>query len=160
IANECTRFWNSGAKRRPGGQTMKRVDRDLHANRRLNIEITPALAEGQSGLRNQDIVRDAGPITAGNGHLEEAGHNVISVLLIGGMDPLFHKEGRQISSRGWGALRPGGRDSRRCRKNDFGIVSRDELHSCPTRPAAAQQALRIALGTRAVLLVIEVPAKL
>src|SRR6516165_1775742 len=104
---------------------MKRVDRDLHANRGLNIEITPALAESQSGLRNQDIVRDAGPVTAWNGHLEEASDNVVSVLLIGGSEPVFQKEGRPISSRGLGAIRPGGRDSRRCGQNDFGIVGRD-----------------------------------
>src|SRR5262249_13379908 len=87
-------------------------------------------------------------------------HNVISVLLIGGNEPVFHKERRPISSGGLGAPRPGGRDSRRCRQNDFGIISRDEFYSWPTRAAVAEQSLSIALRTCAVLLVIKVPANL
>src|SRR5262249_35702175 len=70
IPNDGTRLWSSSAI---GRRTKKGVDRDLHADRRLNIEITPAFAPRQGGLRNQDIVRDAGPVTAWNGHLEEAG---------------------------------------------------------------------------------------
>src|SRR6516164_4148121 len=105
IANERTRFWNSRAKRRPSGQTMIRVDRDLHANRRLNVEVTPALAEGQRRLRNQDIVRDTGSVTAWNGHLEEARHDVVSALLRGGNEPVLHKKGRPASRGSLGAPR-------------------------------------------------------
>ena len=59
-----------------------RFNRDLHADRRLNIEVPPAFAESQGGLRNHDIVGNAGSITARNRHLEEAGDNVVSVLLV------------------------------------------------------------------------------
>src|ERR1700733_13774521 len=67
IANERTRFWNGCTKRSSSRQTIIGLDWHLNANRRLNIEIAPAFAEGQGGLRNPDIVWDAGPVAAWTG---------------------------------------------------------------------------------------------
>ena len=45
------------AKRRAGsGRWADRIHRDLHANRRLDIEITPTLAERYGRLRNEHVV--------------------------------------------------------------------------------------------------------
>jgi hypothetical protein len=73
---------------------------------------------------------------------------------------LYQKEGWPISRGGLRAPRPGRRYHwRRCH-NDFGIVGRDEFHSRATRAAVAQQALRVALHTRPVLLIVNVPTQL
>jgi hypothetical protein len=101
--NDRPRLWSRSAI---GRRTKLGIDRDLDADRRLNIEVTPAFAPRQGGLRNQDIVRDAGPVTTWNGHLEEAGHNVVAVFLVGGNEPVLRKEGRPISRRVWVPLGP------------------------------------------------------
>ena len=73
------------------------VDRDLRADRRLNVEITPALAERQGRLRHQDVVRDRAAGPARIGHLEEGGHNIIAVVLVGREQAILDEEGRPIA---------------------------------------------------------------
>src|SRR6516162_2071786 len=151
-SNDGPRLWSRSAI---GRRTKIGVNRDLDADRRLNIEVTPAFAPRQGGLRNQDIVRDAGPVTTWNGHLEEAGHNVVAVFLVGGNETVLRKEGRPISRRGLGAPRPGGRDNRRCRDNNFGVVCWDKFNSWAAGATVAQQALAVTLRARSIFLVIK-----
>src|SRR5262249_7141516 len=93
------------------------LHRDLDAERRLNVEITAAFAERQGRLRDHHIVRDAAAVSAWNGHLEEAGDNVVSVFFVCRDKPILGKESWPIAWGGLRSPRPGSRYRRRRTKS-------------------------------------------
>jgi hypothetical protein len=95
------------------------VDRDLRAERRLNVEITPALAERQGRLRDQHIVGYCTRRPERIRHLEERGHDVIAVVLIGGDKAVFDQERWPIAPSLRGSPRTRGGHVRRSPHNDF-----------------------------------------
>ena len=131
----------------------------MRADRRLNVEITPALAERQGRLRHQDVVRDRAAGPARIGHLE-GGHNIVAVVLVGREQAVFDEEGRPIARALSRPPRAGGSDVWRRRQNHLPVIGRYQLNPGAARSTVTHKALAVPLSARSVFLVVDVPAKL
>ena len=151
ISDGCAGLWASDQSNRPGYCV---------ADRRLNVEITPALAERQGRLRHQDVVRDRAAGPARIGHLEEGGHNIIAVVLVGREQAVFDEEHRPIARALSRPFRARGSDVWRRRQNDLPVIGRYQLNPGTARSPVIDKALAVPLGARSVFLVVDVPAKL
>jgi hypothetical protein len=88
----------------PGGPTESMANCSL--NSCLNIEIASALAERECGRQRVDVIAKCSD-TGGCNHLQEAGHDVIAIVLVRGCEPVFEQHGRPIGPAGYASVKRG-----------------------------------------------------
>src|SRR4029077_12265428 len=131
---------------------VEAVDWNLHADRRLKIEIAPPFAERNRRLRGRYLCGNFAIGAQRIRDLEKAGHDVITILLVGGSEAVFDQERRPIAKSCCRTLRAGSGNIWRRRQNHFPVIGRDELDSCAARSAIFDKTLAVSLATSPVFL--------
>lgn len=134
--------------------------RELHAKRRLDVEIAPSLTHGQSRLRGPNVGRYRARRAERVRHLEEGGNDIIAVLCVRGDEPILEEKSRPITPARRTALRAGSRLVRRSGDDRLKIVSGYELNPGAAGAAIVVDPLTVSVRARSVLLEISIPPEL
>src|SRR6202044_218871 len=123
------------------------LDGNLHAERRLYIKISPALACSECRLGGQNMVRNLPFGVQRFRHLKEAGDDVIAVVTVGGKEPVLGEKKRVIAPAPRIPLRAAGGRVGRGRHNDLEVIGGDKLYPEAAWPAVIVDALAVPLAT-------------